>query len=44
MTFVEEHMAANKVPKLIAMQAVTAKYPEKHAAYIKKANEGRRQS
>jgi signal peptide peptidase SppA len=38
---VEEHMAANKCSKFIAMQAVRAKFPEKHWDYIKKANEGK---
>lgn len=41
MTLVEEHMAANKSTKFVAMQAIRAKYPEKHQDYIKKANEGK---
>jgi signal peptide peptidase SppA len=41
MTLVEEHMAANKSTKFVAMQAIRAKYPDKHTEYIKKANEGK---
>jgi signal peptide peptidase SppA len=42
MTLVDEYMAANKVPKLAAMQAIINKYPEKHSAYITEANKTRR--
>jgi signal peptide peptidase SppA len=41
MTLVEEHMAANKCSKFIAMQAIRTKHPAKHADYINKANTGR---
>jgi signal peptide peptidase SppA len=42
MTLVEEHMAVHNIPKLKAMQAVIAKYPAKHDAYIAEANKTRR--
>jgi signal peptide peptidase SppA len=42
LSLVDEYMAANKVPRLIAMQAVIAKYPDKHSAYITEANKTRR--
>jgi capsid assembly protease len=42
LTLVENHMALHKCTKLEAMQAVTAKFPDAHKAYIKKANEGGR--
>jgi capsid assembly protease len=42
MTLVSEYMELNKVAKLTAIQAVIAKYPEKHTAYIAEANKTRR--
>jgi hypothetical protein len=40
MTMVEEYQRDHKCTKLEAMQAITAKHPDVHKEYIKKANEG----
>ena len=38
LVLVEAHMKSEGVSKAMAMRAITAKYPEKHEEYIRKAN------